>query len=148
MSGSLTAEQLARVATLEVLREGNRRLSPSEQVEYGALKDLARSITGPAEVADDPSTLFTDEARRPMLAGGDYLQRELQRSADERERAFKRVFHAALMMLEPVALAALKGALDKGIAQIDVPPALRPVLGVVEAAALDAAGAVVKDVTG
>jgi hypothetical protein len=29
-----------------------------------------------------------------------------------------------------------------------VPPALRPVLGVVEAAALDAAGAVVKDVAG
>ena len=143
MSGALTKEQLDRV---EALMLRSDVLTPAEEMELTYLKELARSLTGPAELPDNPATPFVDEARRPMLAGGDYLEAQKERSAKEREAAALRVLHAALSMLEPIALAALKGALDKGIAQIDVPPALRPVLGVVESAALDAARSAVRDV--
>lgn len=157
MSGSLTAEQLARVAELERLM-AEHGLPAAELAELKHLRDLARSLTGPAEVADDPRTPFTDEARRPLIHGtddpstpedeSDYLGAQLARSRLEREAAIKAAALKLLDLLEPAALAFLKGALDRGVAGLNLPPALAPFVSVVEAAAMDAAGQVVKDVTG
>lgn len=149
MSGALTKEQLDRAEELErKKRSAGESWSDIENAELEHLKDLARSLTGPAEVADDPRTLLTDEARRPNLDGTDYLEQQQAQSAREREAAIRKGFHDAFKLLEPVALAFLKGLLDRGIEQAGLPPSLLPVVQAAEAAALDAAGKAVKDVAG
>ena len=70
--GALTFEQLARVAELERRFKAGQLISMAESLEYTALKDIARRMTGPAETADDPATPFVDESRRPQLDGTDY----------------------------------------------------------------------------
>lgn len=157
MSGSLTAEQLARAECLEHLAR-NRVASRAEVEELAHLRDLARSLTGPAEVADNPATPFVDEARRPLITGSDdpntpedesdYLGAQLSRSAREREAAAMLVLRTLGRLGGPLLLALLKAELTKGIEAAHVPPALAPFVSVVEAAALDAAGRVVKDVAG
>lgn len=159
MSGSLTTEQLARVAELErrlvSARLATVPLSLEEAKELAALRDIARALTGPAELADDPRTL-ADEARRPLLTGSDdpstpedesdFLGLMLSKSAREREAACLRLLNQALRLLEPIALAALQGALTRGIAALPVPPELLPVVRLVETTAMDAARAAVGDV--
>lgn len=73
MSGSLTFEQLRRVAELERRFNAGQLISMAESLEYTGLKDIARRLTGPAELPDDPKTWFADESRRPdVVHGGDY----------------------------------------------------------------------------
>lgn len=73
MSGQLTDEQLARVAELERRFNAGELISMAESLEYIGLKDIARRLTGPAELSDDPKTWFVDESRRPdVVHGGDY----------------------------------------------------------------------------
>jgi len=72
VSGSLTSEQLERVALLERRFKAGQHISMAESLEYTGLKEIVKRLTGPAEVADDPATLFTDESRRPQLDGSDW----------------------------------------------------------------------------
>lgn len=73
MSGRLTDEQLARIAELERRYNSGQPISMAESMEYVGLKEIARRLTGPAELPDDPKTWFVDESRRPdVVHGGDY----------------------------------------------------------------------------
>ena len=160
MSGSLTAEQLARAETLG--RWAARRpLNDVEAAELAHLKDLARSLTGPAEVRDDPRTL-ADEARRPLLNGSDdpstpedesdALGLFKSREAREREAWLREAWATLWRALGPLVVqfgqAAIGAALAKvphdvlipGLVTLD----LSPVLKAVETVARDG----LKDVTG
>ena len=159
MSGSLTLTQLERIEQLEAFARRHGRLSHEDAAELVALKDAARAITGPAEVADDPRTLFVDESRRPLIHGiddpataedeSDYLGAQLSRSAREREAAALKYLKRALTLLEPIAMAALHGLIQRGVSEAtkQLPAQLQPVLSVVEAAAMDAARVAAGDIT-
>lgn len=61
-------------------------MSPATTGTFSAIQiasvchEANRQLT---RLVGDPRTPLTDEARRPLLAGGDYLAREKQRSCDE-----------------------------------------------------------------
>lgn len=66
----MTPEKLARLAALQDLE---RALGPLMMgTEVAELNALRRELAMAPEVADDKSTLFTDEASRPLLDGGNY----------------------------------------------------------------------------
>lgn len=158
MSGSLTAAQLDRAEELQ----RKPSLTPAERGELSGLRELARSLTGPAEVADDPRTPFVDEARRPMLHGvddpstpedeSDYLGAQLSRDARAREAWLRKAWEALWHALGPLVLqfgqAAIGAALAKlphdvlipGLVKLD----LAPVVSAVEVLVLDAAAEAIK----
>lgn len=76
-----------------------------------------------------------------------YLAQQEARSAHEREQAALAALRKFLALLEPVALAALQGALTRGVASLPVPVELRGVVTAVEAAAMDAARTAAADLT-
>ena len=149
MSGSLTAEQLARVAELEARKAAGRgRITDAEFIELEGLRDLARSLTGPAELADDPRTL-ADEARRPLLTGSDdpstpedesdALGLFKSREAREREAWLREAWATLWRALGPLVVqfgqAAIGAALAKvphdvlipGLVTLDLSPVLKAV---------------------
>jgi hypothetical protein len=55
-------------------------LSVADELE---LRELRRELAMAPEVADDKSTPFIDESRRPQLDGTDYLDEQKKRDCDE-----------------------------------------------------------------
>lgn len=101
----------SKLERLRELQEIPWRVRTSAQLaELEQLRDeLAREQP---EVADDPKTLFTDEARRPLTTGGDFLELEKQRCCDDalafgEQLALKFTRELAHVALE-AAMAALK----------------------------------------
>lgn len=77
-----------------------------------------------------------------------YLAQQEARSVREREEAFFTVLRTLGRLGGPLLLALLKAELTKGVDSLDLPPALRPFVDVMESAVGEAGAAVVKDVTG
>jgi hypothetical protein len=75
----VTPERRARLAELQNIPWRGRTDRETEELEQLRI-ELAKE---PAERADDPKTLLTDEARRPMLDGGDFLELEKQRCCSD-----------------------------------------------------------------
>jgi len=155
VSGSLTAEQLARAETLGRW-ESRRPLNDVEAAELAHLRDLARAITGPAEVADNPATPFTDEARRPLITGednpatpedeSDYLGALKAEERQKFEAWLSKAWATLWRVLAPLVLqfgqAAIGAALAKVPHEVLIPGLvtldLQPVLRAVESAAVEA----------
>ncbi len=145
---------MVRLATLQD-RERALTLTNDEAAELTALRQ--RLATEEQEVADNPATPFTDEARRPLITGednpatpedeSDYLGALQSKDARERERVAMLYLRKALALLEPLAMALLKTALTNGVKLLDAPAPLAPLVEVVRGAAEESARVVLDDVT-
>lgn len=80
----MTPGELATLKHLQQLIADGVPLTVSQQAE---LLRLRRELAAAPEVADDPATLFVDEARRPKTNGADFYEEQKQRSARELEAA-------------------------------------------------------------
>lgn len=95
-----------RAEELEEIAASHTRLTAAEQSELDALRVRAQGIAAKPEVADDPSTLFTDESSRPQLDGSNYNDTLHQMTCAEVEAIFVRVGRVAF---DAAVAAVLKG---------------------------------------
>ena len=78
----MTPHDISRLGAYQRRVAQGLTLTPEAHADFEALK---RQLL--PEIADDPATLFVNEARSPNLDGFDYLEQQRQRDCDEFEAA-------------------------------------------------------------
>lgn len=130
---------IRRGEELEAMARAGLDPTPAEIAEHASIKAYAR-----ARIKHLREFPLADTAQEESAQ---YRAEQEARSASEREAAFLKVLTAAGRVLGSVGLALLKAELTKATDSLDVPASLAPVLRAVEAAAMDAVGQAVADVT-
>lgn len=132
---------IKRGEDLEAMARAGLDPTPAEIAEHASIKAYARARI--KHLREFPLAMTAQEE------SAQYRAEQEARSAREREAAVLAALRKFLSVLEPIALAALNGLIQRGVSEAtrQLPAEIQPVLRAVEAAAMDAAGQAVADVT-